>query len=58
MSRNQEKILADAKELEILCKPLVEYMNKRYSPHDTLIITGEYVKIVQDKIGIPFNEFE
>ena len=46
----------DVLELQEVARPLVEYMRKKYSPHDTLIVTGEYVKIVRDEIGIPFNE--
>lgn len=49
------------KDVEILCAlcaPLAKLMKEKCSPHDTLIITDEYFKIVTDSICILFNEDE
>lgn len=45
-------------ELKALCKPIVDYMKKNCSPHDTLIITDEQFKIVSDTISVPINGYE
>jgi hypothetical protein len=44
------------KEIESLknvCKPVLEYLKKNYNPHCSLIITDTYIRLVEDKIGIP-----
>ena len=43
----EEKII----ELKNICKPIIDYMKKNCSPHDTLIITDEQFKIVSDTIS-------
>ncbi|WP_187620210.1 hypothetical protein [Selenomonas ruminis] len=45
-------------ELERVCKPVVEYMKKNCSPHETIVITDEQFKIVADTIVIPVNGCE
>ena len=50
----EEKII----ELKNICNPIIYYMKKNCSPHDTLIITDEQFKIVSDTISIPFSEYE
>ena len=45
-------------ELERVCKPVVEYMKKNCSPHETIVITDEQFKIVADTIVIPANGCE
>lgn len=43
----------NVEELEQVCKPVVEYMKKNCSPHETIVITDEQFKIVADTIVIP-----
>lgn len=40
-----------------MCLPVVEYIRKNCSPHDTLIITDEQYKIVADEVVVPVSEF-
>ncbi|MBQ8682428.1 MAG: hypothetical protein IJ510_01730 [Selenomonadales bacterium] len=37
-------------ELHRLCVPVVEYMKKNCSPHDTIVITDEQYKLVADEV--------
>ena len=46
----------NVEELERVCKPVVEYMKKNCSPHETIVITDEQFKIVADTIVIPIKE--
>lgn len=46
------------KNIEKICIPLVKFMRENCSPHDTLIVTDEYFKMVTDSICIPINEDE
>ena len=39
--------------LEQVCRPVVEYMKKNCSSHETIIITDEQFKIVADTVVIP-----
>lgn len=43
----------NVEELEQVCRPVVEYMKKNCSPHETIVITDEQFKIVADTIVIP-----
>ena len=39
--------------LEKLCKPVADYLKEHYDPHCTVIIAEDYIKLVEDIIGIP-----
>lgn len=39
--------------LEKLCKPVADYLKEHYDPHCTVIIAEDYIKLVEDTIGIP-----
>lgn len=45
----QEKI----ESLEKLCKPIARHLKEYYDPHCTVVITDDYIKLVEDTIGIP-----
>lgn len=39
--------------LQNLCKPVAEHLKEHYDPHCTVVITDDYIKLVEDTIGIP-----
>ena len=43
----------DVRELTRVCMPVVAFMQKNCTPHDTLVITGAQFKIVTDTVSIP-----
>ena len=43
------------KELEILCKPIVEYLKEYNDPYTNIIITDSNIRVTRDVIGIPNN---
>ena len=43
------------KELEVLCKPIVEYLKENYDPYTNIIISDSNIRVTQDVIGIPNN---
>ena len=47
--------MMDLKELHRVCLPVVEYMKKNCSPHDTIVITDEQYKIVADEVVVPVS---
>ena len=46
---NKNKML---EELAIASKPLIEFLEKYYDPHTSVIVTEGYIKVVTDEIGI------
>lgn len=44
-----------AAELWQLCKPVAAFLKKNCSPHDTVIITDEHIKMVADEVSGPVN---
>ena len=40
-------------EVEKLCTPIVEYLEKNYNPNCTVIINSDKIKLVVDEISIP-----
>ena len=43
------------KELEVLCKPIVEYLKENYDPYANIIITDSNIRITRDIEGMPHN---
>ncbi|OSA98149.1 UNVERIFIED_ORG: hypothetical protein B2H98_05520 [Clostridium botulinum] len=43
----------ELKNLEEVCKPVVDYLKKNYDPHCTVVITDSQMRLVRDEIGIP-----
>lgn len=41
--------------LQKAAEPLVEYLRKYYCPHDQIIVSYDFVKVTQDKMGAPFE---
>lgn len=41
------------KQLEELCKPVVEWLKENYHPLATVVITDSMIRVVEDDIGIP-----
>lgn len=46
-------VQAKIKALQNLCKPVAEHLKEHYDPHCTVVITDDYIKLVEDTIGIP-----
>lgn len=44
------------KEIEVLCKPVLEYLNNNYNPHCSVIVSIGSIKVVSTEICIPLNE--
>ena len=47
----------DVRELTRVCMPVVAFMQKNCTPHDTLVITGAQFKIVTDTVSIPVSGY-
>lgn len=45
-------------ELELIAKPIIEYIKKNYNPHTSIVISEESIKVVADEIYIPIIEKE
>ena len=45
----------DKEELETLCTPLVEFLQKKCNPHTWLIIQWDGVALAQDRAWLPFK---
>ncbi len=44
------------KELELLCKPLVEFMRKNCSPYDHIVVSQDSIKVINETAGIPIKK--
>jgi hypothetical protein len=45
------------KELEVLCKPVADFLKEGYDPYVTVIITANQIRLVKDEIGIQLKVF-
>lgn len=45
----------DLDELKELCRPVVEYLQKKYHPHARIIIEWDRASLTEDLCGIPFQ---
>lgn len=45
----------EIKELEELCKPVVDYLRENYNPYYGIVITDEGIKLMNVEIGIPMH---
>ena len=55
MEETLKKIKNDKVKIEEIiemCKPLLDLLHKEYDPHTSIIISEDYIRIVQDKVGI------
>lgn len=43
------------KELEMLCKPLVEFLRENGCPYDHIVVSTDSVKIVNETANTPVN---
>ena len=55
MEQQKEWSEDDSKEFEDLCRPLVEYLQKKYHPHAWIIIQWDRATLTQDLCGVPFQ---
>lgn len=46
---------SEIKEFEELCRPVVEYIQKKYHPHTRIIIDWDRASIYEEQMGIPFQ---
>lgn len=49
--RKESKLMDD--KLELLAKPLMEYLEKNHHPYTAIIVTNERVEVVETVIAIP-----
>ncbi len=42
-------------ELEVLSKPIVEYLRKNYNPHVVIVITYDNVLVSENTMSIPIK---
>lgn len=45
-------------ELKRLAQPLVDYLRKYHHPHTAIIITDDWVDVLESLVGIPFPFLE
>lgn len=43
------------KDLEVACKPIIDYLRKNYNPYTSVVITDSQIKLVEDLAGIPIG---
>ena len=53
MMSNSNKEVDQEESLQILAKPLIEYLNNNYHPHTAIIITDERVAVIDAVLSIP-----
>ena len=47
----------NVKEFEILANQMADFLKKNFTPHATIIINQDCVKVVTDEINIPVHRF-
>ena len=47
---NSQKTNLD--DFEKLTRPLAQYLQKNFTPHDTVIVTSQYAKLVSDELCV------
>lgn len=45
----------DIDEFEEICRPVVEYIQKKWHPHTRVIIDWDRASIYEERLGIPFH---
>lgn len=45
--------IKEFKDLEMACKPIIDYLNENYNPYTSVGITSSEIKLVEDLAGIP-----
>ena len=55
MLDNQQRSENGIEEFETLCRPLVEYLQKKHDPHTWIIIEWDRATLAKDRYGVPFQ---
>lgn len=50
--KEDEKMEKKYEELQTLCEPLIKYLEKKYDPYTTIVISDKDIKLVRTEIGI------
>lgn len=50
-----EQQMRDLDELKELCRPVVEYLQKKYHPHARIIVEWDRASLVKDLYGVSFQ---
>lgn len=50
-----EELERDLNELERLCAPLIEYLQKNRDPHTWIVIQWDRASLMKEEIGQPFE---
>ena len=45
----------DLYEFEELCRPIVEYIQKKWHPHTRIIIDWDRASLCEEQLGVPFR---
>ncbi len=45
--------IKEFKDLEMACKPIIDYLKENYNPYTSVVITNSEIKLVEDLAGIP-----
>lgn len=53
MEEETKKQLAELREFHELCKPLIEYMRKKLTPNDAILITNSQAQIFKCDMCVP-----
>ena len=50
---SNENIKEEIKNLEEICRPVVEYLKENYAPYYAVVITDSHIRVARGEIGIP-----
>ena len=50
-----QRQLEKLKELEELCRPVVEYIQKQWHPHTRIIVDWDRASVFEEQYGVPFQ---
>lgn len=52
-SKKETEIFNEATELEVMARPIVEYLKANYHPHAIVVITGNRVVVMETLLSVP-----
>jgi len=45
----------EMQEIKALCKPIADYLSRKFNPHVSIIVSDRRVKLVSDEMSIPLE---
>lgn len=52
-SKKETEIFNEATELEVMARPIVEYLKANYHPHAAVVITSNRVVVTETLLSVP-----